>query len=398
MAKLEFNDLSFEKIEDGLRITFLKNFYFDVPEKDLIAIGKYKAKGNSIEFDVSDTKASKKFNFLVSNSIINLKSSLNGKNAVYVHRNSGIPLLGDSGFGIVDRNSSIIEVKPITGCNLNCIFCSVDEGLSSQKVSEFIVEEEYLVEEFTKIAEFKGCELEAHINAHGEPMLYAPLARLVKDLKEIKNVKTISMDTNGMFLDKKIIDELAEAGLTRINISLNAFDEKVAKKLAGTKEHDVEKIKDALRYAKGKIDLLVAPILVPGFNDDEMGKLIEFAKEIGAEIGIQNFLNYRRGRNPAKAFSWEKFYELLKELEKKHNVKLIKSKEDFKVTETKKIPKPFRKGQTIKAKIACNGRYENEKIAVADERSITVIGCGEKKDIRVKLLRDKHNIFFGKCV
>ncbi|MBI2137850.1 radical SAM protein, partial [Candidatus Woesearchaeota archaeon] len=312
----------------------------------------------------------------------------------------GLPLIGSSSFGIVDRNSNMLEIKPITGCNMNCIFCSVDEGLSSKKTTELVIEKDYLAEEARKVIEYKQCETHITINAQGEPTLYTPMPELIKALREIKQVKTISLITNATMLTKSYIDRLAAAGLTRLNISLNAASEKMAKILEGHGKYDVKNAKQMAEYAAGKMEVIIAPVFVSGYNDTELGEIIKFAKSIGAKAGIQNYLFYKRGRNPKNAsqMPWEKFYEMLKKLEKEHEFKLMLDEKDFQITKTKPLPKPFRKGQITEAKIICPGRYPNETLAAAKDRNITITNFkgryGEKA--KIKITSDKHNIFYGK--
>ena len=75
---------------------------------------------------------------------LGLKNKLNGNNTLYIHKNSGIPLIGSLSFGIIDRGSNMLEIKPLTSCNADCIFCSVDEGPSSKKIRDIVVEKDYL--------------------------------------------------------------------------------------------------------------------------------------------------------------------------------------------------------------------------------------------------------------
>ncbi|OIO61529.1 hypothetical protein AUJ83_04735 [Candidatus Woesearchaeota archaeon CG1_02_33_12] len=369
----------------------------------LSKIGDFKIKDSSIIFEKTPEKrAERKFNSLLAEGFKDLKNTISGKKTIYIHKNSGIPLIGSNSFGIVDRNTSIIDVRPITSCNLNCIFCSVDAGLSSRNQVDFVVEREYLVEEFKKLVDFKGCDVEVHLGTQGEPLLYAEIIELIKDLSSIKKVKTISMDTNGTLLTEELVDKLAEAGLTRINLSLNAMDKNLARKLAGCK-YNLDKIKETASYIAKKMELAIAPVLVPGFNDDAMEKLINFAKKMkgdrkGYFIGIQNFLNYRFGRNPCKQLSWDKFYLMMKDLEKKTNTKLIIGPEDFNIQKTKKLPKPFKKGQIIKAEILCPGRLKNEMLAVASNRVISIPTCFKKGIVKIRITRTKHNIFMGRLV
>jgi uncharacterized Fe-S cluster-containing radical SAM superfamily enzyme len=88
----------------------------------------------------------------------------------------------------------------------------------------------------------------------------------------------------------------------------------------------------------------------------------------------------------------------MKELEQKYSKKLIFSAEDFLIQKDKSMKKPFRKSEIIKAKIICEGRFRNEKIAVAESRAISILNA-KKADIgdvvKLKIVRSKHNIFVG---
>jgi len=55
----------------------------------------------------------------------------------------GIPLIGSIYFGVIDRGTNLLQIRPITGCPLNCPFCSVDEGpISKTKLRDYIVDTE----------------------------------------------------------------------------------------------------------------------------------------------------------------------------------------------------------------------------------------------------------------
>src|SRR3989338_7731461 len=400
MAELLFKDLSFEKEKDKVKVNFLKIFYSYLEEDKLRKIASFDVNKHSIFFkDVSEHSARKKFEFLLFNSFKNLKNKLNKKTTIYIHQSSGIPLIGTNYFGLIDRGTNIIEVKPITSCNISCVFCSVDEGHYSRRKVDFVVEKDYLVNEFRKIIEFKGSSnIDAHINAQGEPTLYADMIELVRDIMSIKGVKRSSIDTNGTLLSKQLVDELAEAGLTRINLSLNALDPEKAQKLAGH-PYNLSKVMEIARYIPTKMDLIIAPVWVPGYNDDELPKLARFAEEIRAgkncpAIGIQNMLNYRFGRNPVESVPMEQFYSKMRELEQQHSIKLVFDKTAFKVEELPELPKPFTKEQVIEAEIGLPGRIGNEMLAMAQDRLISVPDCHKETGERVKLRikRTKHNV------
>ncbi|MBI2549905.1 radical SAM protein [Candidatus Woesearchaeota archaeon] len=409
MATLTFEDLKFRQSNGKVVVEFLGNYQFEVNKEALSNISRYEIseKGsNSIKFAGIDEETAKgRFNAVLDYGLANLTNATTRKKTLYVHRYSGIPLIGTTSFGIIDRNTNMIEVRPLTGCNMNCIFCSVDEGLASKKTSEVVIEEDYLVTEVKKLVEFKGCECNIIINSQGEPTLYKPLPGLIRDLKAVAGIKTVTLITNGTYLTEKFVDELAGAGLTMLNISLNAIDTKIAKIMEGHGKYDVEQVKKMSAYAaKTTIKVSLAPVIVGGYNEAEMERIVAFAKEIGATTAMQNYLHYKLGRNPrdAEQIQWPAFYKKLEELEKEYGSKLIFSAADYSIIKTRPLPKPFRKGQTVKAVVVAEGRYPREYIAAADERIITLPDCekslrsGEK--IKIRIVSDKHNIFYGKMV
>jgi len=321
---------------------------------------------------------------------------------VYITRESGIPLLGHAAFGLIDRGTNLIQVRPITGCNLNCIFCSVDEGRKSKtRITDYIVEPSYLVEEFRKIAEFKGDGVEAHIDGQGEPLLYPYMEELLEGLRKTKEVNVISMQTNGVLLNEEKIDML-ENYVDRINLSINTLDEEKAKILYGSKYPVKKVIEMAKMIAESKMDLLIAPVWLPGYNDEDIRKIIEFALEIGAgkrwpPLGIQKYIPYKYGRKPkVKVMSFKQFYDELRKLEEEYGVKLILKPEDFGIEKRPRIPHPIKKGDVFKAKIVAQGRIKGEKIVVVKNRVVTVLTDKKIGDyVKFQIVRDEDGIFLG---
>jgi hypothetical protein len=404
MAELTFETLSFQELEEDIQITLLRQFITKIPKEELTAISPFKiTNSNTIEFkNLNQDKASTKFSFILNKYFQNLRNRLNNNPTTYIHKNSGIPLMGNVAFGIVYRNSTIIEIKPITSCNLNCVYCSISEGLSSKK-QDYVIEEEYLIQELNKLLEFVEQPVEIHIGVQGEPFLYQDMELLISHLQKNPQINRISIDTNGTLITKDMLDRLSNNNKLQINFSLDAIDKEKAKKITGTKHYNVEHIKEMIKYAAEKnIKVLVAPVQVKDLNDDQTEKIIEFIKTIPNQprLGIQNFLLYKTGRHPGKMTSWKDFYAQLKDLEKKHKIQLILSKEDFNVHKAKELPKPFKINDEVNAVIKCPDRFPNTVIAVAKGKNISVPNCEFKKDkkIKVKIIRDKHNIFIGKVI
>src|SRR3989344_2078198 len=232
MALLHYEMLDFREEEDKVRVSLSKRFYVSIPNQELTAIAPFKVNQTGIEFDCSQQRAQTRFLNIFGTHLPELHSLVTNNPAVYIHQKSGIPLMGNLSFGIIHRGTSIIEVKPQTSCNLDCVYCSVNEGLSSNQ-TDYLVEREYLVNEFIKVAEFLNTSVEAHIGVQGEPLLYSEFAELASDFSKLDYVHRITTDTNGTILTKPLIDKLSKIPKLRLNISLNAVDKAIASKMAG---------------------------------------------------------------------------------------------------------------------------------------------------------------------
>lgn len=391
MTEFSFEDIRFVEKDDFVRAVFLTHYYFDISNFDLQKIGRFRVENNNLIFE-NGKSIEKKFNRLITKGFSELYCNLTGRKAVYVHSNSGIPLLGTSYFGIVDRNSNLIEIRPNTGCNLNCIYCSVNEG--GEKAVDFVVEKDYIVQELKKLIEFKDDnDIEIHINPQGEPLLYHPLKELVRDVSRIAGVKRISIDTNAALLTKQRADELMDAGLTQFNVSIDSLDKAKASEIAQC-NYPMKQIKEIISYIAKNGNIIITPLLIPRVNNDEIEDLIAFAKENNIRIGLQNFLNYKQGRNPVKQIAMEDFYEKLKELEKKFSMKLIYRADDFGVHKTKELPSPIKKNEILDCHLVSKGRTKNEYLGVSKDRVIEIRDVRKiKSPVKAKIIRTKHNIF-----
>jgi uncharacterized Fe-S cluster-containing radical SAM superfamily enzyme len=324
-----------------------------------------------------------------------------------ITRDSDIPLVGSLYFGIIDRGTNILQVRPSCGCNLNCPFCSVDAGpASTTRATSYEVEMEYLLEAVQEIAQFKGAGVECHIDSPGEPVMYARLPDLIAELRQIDEVSTISLQTNGTLLNAAKIAAFEAAGLDRINLSLHALDPEIAQTLAGVDWYDIEKLTETAKaVARSRIDLLIAPVYLPGINDAEIPKLIRFAQEIGAgkrfpPLGIQKFEHYRYGRSPkgVKAQSWWQFFNRsIRPWEKEFGLKLqLDPAKDFSTVRRPFIPLVFSKGEKVTVEIRAPGWIHGEMLGVARNRVVSIYNCPkESGQVRVKIVATKHNIYVG---
>ncbi|ASJ06949.1 radical SAM protein [Thermococcus pacificus] len=336
-----------------------------------------------------------------------LRNRYTGRKVLYIHEGMDVPLLGYNAFGLIDRGTNLLQVRGVSGCNLSCVFCSVDEGpYSRTRKLDYVVDIDYLMKWFDDVAKIKGKGLEAHLDGQGEPLIYPFRVELVQALREHPNVSVISMQSNGTLLNDKLVEELAEAGLDRVNLSIHSLDPDKARMLMGRKDYDLEHVLDmAEALVNAGIDVLLAPVIIFGINDDEAEAFIEFARKIGAgkrwpALGFQNYVPYKFGRNPtiAKVVPFKEFYAWLRALEEKTGMRpLVLKPSHFGMEKREFIPLAFRPGEVVKAEVVLPGRIKGEMLAKARNRLIEVINTNAEVGdvIGVRIVRTRHGIYIA---
>jgi uncharacterized Fe-S cluster-containing radical SAM superfamily enzyme len=171
----------------------------------------------------------------------------------------------------------------------------------------------------------------------------------------------------------------------------------MADKLANT-VYPVDKVMEVCEHIaqQKNAHLLLVPVWLPGLNDKDIEDVILFGKKIGAKIGVQNFLEYSYGKKSVNPLPMKLFFQRLKALEEKYSLDLTGLEGDLLIVEDNKLPKPFKKDDIIEVELKAKDRIKNSVIGVSKDRVITVINCTRTDGrIRVKLMRDKDNIFVG---
>lgn len=322
---------------------------------------------------------------------------------IKITHESGIPLVGCIAFGIIDRGTNLIEVRPTSVCNLKCPFCSTSANDPSLHPYNYEVELSYLVDWVSDIVHFKGNDVELHFDSAGEVLTYKDFVKLVALCSKIKGVSYISMQTNGILLTEEKIDALEKAGMNRINLSMNSLNPQTAKKLCGNASYDIEKIKGIAKHiSQSKIELLLAPVWLPSVNDNDLEGIIKFGQSLNSRWGIQKYEIYKYGRKfkEAKHVNWWKFYNQLKIWEKKYGVKMMLNMRDLGIFRKPRIPSTFRKGDKVNVIIKCPGWLRGQMIGVANNRCININNCKAaiNSRVRVKIVEDKNELYIAEAV
>jgi cyclic pyranopterin phosphate synthase len=124
----------------------------------------------------------------------------------------------------------------------------------------------------------------------GEPLLRRDLARLVRLLRQDRRITEVALTTNGVLL-ADYAQELYEAGLDRVTVSLDTLRPERFRQLTGRDEFSrvLAGIESVGRTGFGNLKL--DTVAIRGFNDDELGPLVEFAKQYQAEVRFIEYMD-----------------------------------------------------------------------------------------------------------
>ncbi|GAH81982.1 unnamed protein product, partial [marine sediment metagenome] len=153
----------------------------------------------------------------------------------------------------------------------------------------------------------------------GEPLLREEIVEIIRNISDLKLYKDISMTTNGFYLIEKAQD-LYNAGLNRINVSLGTLKSDIYKKMYGS--DSLEVVLKGLTKAKevGLTPIKLNYVVLKGINDEEMDDLVNFCAENEFILQIIELHKVSRSVSEHNGF-YEKFYfdvtPLIEEFEKK---------------------------------------------------------------------------------
>ncbi len=183
------------------------------------------------------------------------------------------------------RTATNVRISVTDRCNFRCTYCMPEEGMQWLHRDQLLT-----FEEITRLVRiFASLGVTKIRLTGGEPLMRKELWRLVKMLRGVEGIDDIAMTTNGFFL-KEQAGELIDAGLNRINISLDSLDPRVFAEMARRDyfRQTWEGIEEAERLGLKPIKLNV--VLVRGVNDGEILKFARLARERSFVIRFIEFM------------------------------------------------------------------------------------------------------------
>ncbi|MGR6703818.1 GTP 3',8-cyclase MoaA [Campylobacter jejuni] len=216
------------------------------------------------------------------------------------------------------RKINYLRISVTQRCNFRCLYCMPKIPFDYQPKENLLSFEELFL--FVKAAIDEGIE-KIRITG-GEPLLRKDLSIFIKMINDYKSDIDLAITTNG-FLLKDFAKDLKNAGLKRLNISLDTLDHKKAKTLAQKDILDsvLSGIDEALN-----LDLKVKlnTVALKNLNDDELISLLEFAKSKKAQIRFIEFMENTHAYGKLQGLKRD---EIIQILSQKYQIQLIKKDE-----------------------------------------------------------------------
>lgn len=216
------------------------------------------------------------------------------------------------------REIDYIRVSVTKQCNFRCQYCMPDTPMDAFDKDEYIPLENVLA--FLKVGIDKGIK-KIRITG-GEPLLRKDLPDFIASIRDyaklVSKPVSIVLTTNAFLLEKAAKD-LKEAGLERINISLDSL--RPERILQISKRDALPQVLRGIEAARGLgFGLKLNSVIMKGINDDEIIDLFDFAKK--REISIR-FIEYMENIHANSSLAGLKEKEILEVIATKYAFKKI---------------------------------------------------------------------------
>ncbi|HXF41681.1 MAG TPA: GTP 3',8-cyclase MoaA [Blastocatellia bacterium] len=185
-----------------------------------------------------------------------------------------------------------LRISVTDRCNFRCTYCMpLDEyvWIDRREILTF--------EEISRIARlFTGLGVEKIRITGGEPLVRKDLHSLIRMLSSLEGVDDLCLTTNASLLTEQI-DDLAAAGLKRINVSIDTLDPEKFKQI--TKRGDLSKVLDGIFAAKklGVQPIKINAVIERGTNEDDIIPLVEFSRENGFAMRFIEYMDVGNANN-----------------------------------------------------------------------------------------------------
>jgi GTP 3',8-cyclase len=209
------------------------------------------------------------------------------------------------------RKFKTLRVSLINTCNLGCVYCTC--GTEDIKENHLLTKEYGLsVTELSAIISqlHNALNLETVRFTGGEPLLYKDLPQIVRSVKKL-GINNLKLTTNGLLLEN-LAENLAEAGIKSINVSLDAIDEDVFYKVS--RRSGIHRILNGIDKAIScGIEVKLNSVVMKNLNENQVLPLLDFAFERGLKIRFLEIMamGHLFGRADEHFFSQDEMLSLI---------------------------------------------------------------------------------------
>ena len=187
---------------------------------------------------------------------------------------------------LLGRPLASLRISVTDRCNLRCRYCMPEDDyvwLPRTSILSY--------EEIARIARiFAGLGVGAVRLTGGEPLLRQDLPTLVRLLAAVPGINDLALTTNGVLLERHAA-ALRAAGLQRVTVSLDTLRPERMKEFARSDQHTAVLAGIASARAAGFASLKLNAVVVRGFNDDEIGELLDFARHRQIELRFIEYMD-----------------------------------------------------------------------------------------------------------
>lgn len=174
----------------------------------------------------------------------------------------------------IGRTINYLRISVTDYCNFRCVYCMPVEGVAPRDHHELMRFEEIV--EVVRVAAENGIT-KIRLTG-GEPLVRKGIVDLVHMIRQISGINEITMTTNGYLLEKHA-EALKEAGLTRVNVSVDTLKPDLFKKI--TRRGDLETVWRGIEAAEkfGLTPLKINMVMMAGVNDQEIPDFMNLTLE-----------------------------------------------------------------------------------------------------------------------
>ena len=183
------------------------------------------------------------------------------------------------------RTIDYLRISVTDRCNLRCIYCMPSEGINRIQHRDILSYEE--IARIVRVAAGLGVR-KVRITG-GEPLARKHITRLIASIGEIAGIEDLSLTTNGVLLER-YAGELADAGLHRVNVSLDSLRPERYREI--TRGGDISRVMKGIEAAEkaGLMPVKINMVPVRGFNGDEIEEFAGITRDTPYHVRFIEFM------------------------------------------------------------------------------------------------------------